>query len=99
MARRLEVAHTQAYPCGVVRLSCLVLKHKWEPVRIEGETGVRCRRCGEQQFTDQRGLPFVGVGGVAASGDGGGGGFASFDGGSGGFDGGGGGGDGGGGGG
>ena len=92
MVRRLEVGDTGAYPF-VVRLSCLVLKHKWEPIRVEGETGVRCRRCGEEQFTDQRGLPFVPLGGVAGSGEGsGGGGFASLEGG-GGFDGGGGGGD------
>lgn len=95
MVRRLELGHTEAYPSGVVRLTCLVMKHKWEAIRVEGETGVRCRRCGEQQFTDQRGLPFVPLGNVAGSGEGGGGGFASLEGG--GFDGGGGGGDGGGG--
>ena len=95
MVRGLELGDTEAYALGVVRLSCLVLKHKWEPIRVEGETGVRCGRCGEEQFTDQRGLPFVPPGGVAGSGDSGsGGGFASFEGGGGGFDGGGGGGDG-----
>jgi hypothetical protein len=49
---------------------CLLLKHKWELVRISGEQAYECQRCGKRDFDRPRrhGVGAVGPGVGAAGG-------------------------------
>jgi len=35
----------------VRRLRCIVGRHRWHPVRIQGQTAYECRVCGERDFS------------------------------------------------